>query len=260
MSGERTSGSQGARNVLEVRGLTVSYGAVRALRDVSLTVNDGEIVSVIGPNGAGKSTLLWTVAGAVAPEAGDIRYGDADLVSLQPEAIARLGLALVPEGRHIFRTLTVRENLQLARPVRRLRTESPLADGFRSVFDRFPVLERRLESPAGQLSGGEAQQLAIARALLMEPRLLLLDEPSFGLGPMVVELLFEELARLREEGMTILLVEQNASKAVQLADRTYVLRSGEIEREGTRQDLLSETDFVSAYFGAEEASSATAPL
>ncbi len=246
--------------MLEVQDLTVSYGAVRALRNASLTVNDGEIVSVIGPNGAGKSTLLWTVAGAVAPEAGTVRYGDVDLIALKPEAVARLGLTLVPEGRHIFRTLTVRENLQLARSVRRLRTESPLADGLRGIFDRFPVLEARLESPAGQLSGGEAQQLAIARALLMEPRLLLLDEPSFGLGPMVVEMLFEELARLRGEGMTILLVEQNASKAVELADRTYVLRSGEIEREGTRDNLLSETDFVSAYFGSEGAGDAAAPL
>jgi len=246
--------------LLEVSNLTVSYGAVRALRGVTLRVDDGEIVAVIGPNGAGKSTLLWSVAGTIGSDAGTIRYDNAEISSAKPETVARMGLVLVPEGRHIFRNLTVRENLQLARTVRRLRTESPLEEGMAEVFDRFPVLAERLASPAGQLSGGEAQQLAIARALLMEPRLLLLDEPSFGLGPLVVELLFQELGRLRNEGMTILLVEQNALQAVELADRTYVLRTGEIEREGTRDGLMRETDFVSAYFGGEEASDAAAPL
>ena len=246
--------------MLEVENLTVSYGAVRALRGITLKVADGEIVAVIGPNGAGKSTLIWTITGTVAPDDGDVRLDGTSLVSLKPEAIARLGISLVPEGRHIFRKLTVGENLQLARTVRRRRAGASLEDGLRDVFDRFPVLERRLSSPAGQLSGGEAQQLAIARALLMNPQLMLLDEPSFGLGPMVVEEVFAELRRLRDEGVTILLVEQNASKAVELADRTYVLRTGEIEREGTRDELLTETDFASAYFGAEEESDAAAPL
>jgi branched-chain amino acid transport system ATP-binding protein len=247
----------GPATMLEVDRLSVHYGAVRALRGISLRVAEGEIVAVIGPNGAGKSTLLWTIAGVLSPVAGEVRFLGHALGGRPPEAIARDGVALVPEGRHIFRTLTVRENLILG--VRRKRGASR-EDAFQDVFERFPVLERRLSSPAGQLSGGEAQQLAIARALLMRPRLLLLDEPSFGLAPLVVEEVFSTLERLRSEGMTILLIEQNAAQAVKLADRTYVLRTGEVEREGTGQQLLNETDFVSAYFGEEGSKGASASL
>jgi branched-chain amino acid transport system ATP-binding protein len=245
--------------MLEVDRLSVQYGAVRALRGISLRVAEGEIVAVIGPNGAGKSTLLWTIAGVVAPSGGSVRFLDAEITGRPPEAIARDGIALVPEGRHIFRTLTVRENLLMGVGVRRRRGSSR-DDGFEEVFARFPVLERRLSSPAGQLSGGEAQQLAIARALLMRPRLLLLDEPSFGLAPLIVGEVFATLDRLRDEGSTILLIEQNAAQAVRLADRTYVLRTGEIEREAAGDQLLNETDFVSAYFGGEESRSAPARL
>lgn len=245
--------------MLEVRDLAVHYGAVRALRRVSLSVHEGEIVAVIGPNGAGKSTLLWTVAGVVAPASGDVVFDGETVLGNRPETIAGRGLALVPEGRHIFRTLTVRENLDLARVVAR-RRGFDVGEGLADVFERFPVLQRRLSSPAGQLSGGEAQQLAIARALLMRPSLLLLDEPSFGLAPLVVEGVFRELERLRADGMTILLVEQNASQAVALADRTYVLNTGEIEREGTREEVMGQTDFMTAYFGAEGGDSAPAHL
>jgi branched-chain amino acid transport system ATP-binding protein len=188
-----------------------------------------------------------------------VRFLGKDLRGRAPEATAREGIALVPEGRHIFRTLTVRENLLMGVGVRRLRGATR-DDGFDEVFERFPVLERRMSSQAGQLSGGEAQQLAIARALLMRPRLLLLDEPSFGLAPLIVGDVFATLDRLRSEGSTILLIEQNAAQAVQLADRTYVLRTGEIERTGVRDELLKETDFVSAYFGEEGGQDAPASL
>jgi branched-chain amino acid transport system ATP-binding protein len=245
--------------MLDIEGLSVNYGAVRALRGISLNVSEGEIVAVIGPNGAGKSTLLWTIAGVVPPSGGAVRFLGKDLRGRAPEATAREGIALVPEGRHIFRTLTVRENLLMGVGVRRLRGATR-DDGFDEVFERFPVLERRMSSPAGQLSGGEAQQLAIARALLMRPRLLLLDEPSFGLAPLIVGDVFATLDRLRSEGSTILLIEQNAAQAVQLADRTYVLRTGEIERTGVRDELLKETDFVSAYFGEEGGQDAPASL
>jgi branched-chain amino acid transport system ATP-binding protein len=245
--------------MLDIEGLSVNYGAVRALRGISLHVSEGEIVAVIGPNGAGKSTLLWTIAGVVPPSGGAVRFLGKDLRGRAPEATAREGIALVPEGRHIFRTLTVRENLLMGVGVRRLRGATR-DDGFDEVFERFPVLERRMSSPAGQLSGGEAQQLAIARALLMRPRLLLLDEPSFGLAPLIVGDVFATLDRLRSEGSTILLIEQNAAQAVQLADRTYVLRTGEIERTGVRDELLKETDFVSAYFGEEGGQAAPASL
>jgi branched-chain amino acid transport system ATP-binding protein len=245
--------------MLDIEGLSVNYGAVRALRGISLHVSEGEIVAVIGPNGAGKSTLLWTIAGVVPPSGGAVRFLGKDLRGRAPEATAREGIALVPEGRHIFRTLTVRENLLMGVGVRRLRGATR-DDGFDEVFERFPVLERRMSSPAGQLSGGEAQQLAIARALLMRPRLLLLDEPSFGLAPLIVGDVFATLDRLRSEGSTILLIEQNAAQAVQLADRTYVLRTGEIERTGVRDELLKETDFVSAYFGEEGGQDAPASL
>jgi branched-chain amino acid transport system ATP-binding protein len=245
--------------MLDIEGLSVNYGAVRALRGISLHVSEGEIVAVIGPTGAGKSTLLWTIAGVVPPSGGAVRFLGKDLRGRAPEATAREGIALVPEGRHIFRTLTVRENLLMGVGVRRLRGATR-DDGFDEVFERFPVLERRMSSPAGQLSGGEAQQLAIARALLMRPRLLLLDEPSFGLAPLIVGDVFATLDRLRSEGSTILLIEQNAAQAVQLADRTYVLRTGEIERTGVRDELLKETDFVSAYFGEEGGQDAPASL
>lgn len=244
--------------LLEIKNLSVDYGGVHALRGISLAVDEGEIVSVIGPNGAGKSTLLWTISGVVSPRSGEVRFDGGSLVGSKPETIVRNGVALVPEGRHIFRTLTVRENLLMSGIVRRKRARSETDDGLADVFRRFPVLEARLQSPAGQLSGGEAQQLAIARALLMRPRLLMLDEPSFGLAPKVVEDVFSELRRLRLDGVTILLVEQNASQAVALADRTYVLRTGEIAHHGTSAQMQEETDFASAYFGEEEGENASA--
>lgn len=233
--------------MLRVDGLNVTYGPVRALRGVSIEVRRGRTVSVIGPNGAGKSTLLWTITGLLKPAAGTIELDGEMIAGLKPETVARRGLAIVPEGRHNFLTLTVADNLRLARIAGRRRGGDE--ELYERTLDRFPVLRRRLGSPAGQLSGGEAQQLAIARALLTKPLVLLLDEPSFGLAPLTVEAVFEELLGLKEEGMTVLMVEQNAGKALEVADDAYILSNGEVESASSADSLMSKEDFDAAYFG-----------
>jgi branched-chain amino acid transport system ATP-binding protein len=235
--------------VLEVADLRVAYDAVMALRGVSMRVDEGEIVAVIGANGAGKSTLLWSISGVVKPLSGSIRFRGDRIDGQRPEAIARKGLSLVPEGRHIFGALTVRENLELGARARGRLSGSEVDDLLGLAINRFPFLERRLQSPAGQLSGGEQQQLAIARALVARPKFMLLDEPSFGLAPLIVERVMEELAQLRRDGITVLLIEQVAGIAVELADRTYVLRNGEVELSGNREELLARADFAAAYLG-----------
>jgi branched-chain amino acid transport system ATP-binding protein len=235
--------------VLEVADLRVAYDAVMALRGVSMRVDEGEIVAVIGANGAGKSTLLWSISGVVKPLSGSIHFQGERIDGQRPEAIARRGLSLVPEGRHIFGALTVRENLELGARAQGRLSRSELDDLIGVATGRFPFLEQRLQSPAGQLSGGEQQQLAIARALLARPKFMLLDEPSFGLAPLIVERVMEELAQLRKEGITVLLIEQVAGIAVELADRTYVLRNGEVELSGNREELLARADFAAAYLG-----------
>jgi branched-chain amino acid transport system ATP-binding protein len=235
--------------MLHVDTLEVAHGSVTALRGVSLEVNANEIVAIIGANGAGKSTLLWTISGIYRPRKGEIQFEGARISGRRPEAVARRGITLVPEGRHVFASLTVRENLEMSRSVHKRRGTHDWSRDLELVFDRFPILADRSHSPAGQLSGGEQQQLVIGRALLCRPRLLLLDEPSLGLAPKVVESVFSVLGELRLEGVTVLLVEQAAALAVNLADRAYLLRNGQVEVSGTRQELLSRTDFVSAYFG-----------
>ena len=236
--------------MLEIDELHVSYGRVPALKGISLVVEKGEIVALVGPNGAGKSTTLSTVFGLVRPDSGSISLEGKPLRGMPPERIVRLGLALVPEGRHIFGTLTVGENLLLGttpRPDRRA-----FRDELGEIFARFPILETYFDSPAGRLSGGEQQQLAIARALLSRPRLLLLDEPSLGLAPLMVDLVFEILGELRDEGVTVLLVEQNATRTVEFADRTYVLRDGVVRHSGTRDELVGRLDLAHAYLGVRE--------
>jgi branched-chain amino acid transport system ATP-binding protein len=233
--------------VLRVEDLRVNYGRVPALKGVSLEVREGEIVGLVGPNGAGKSTLLSAVFGLLQPASGRIELEGRSLVGLAPERIVRLGLGLVPEGRHIFNTLTVAENLEVGATGRAVR--AGLSEDLARIFERFPVLERYAKAPAGRLSGGEQQQLAIARALLSRPRLMLLDEPSLGLAPVVIDLVFDVLGELREEGVTILLVEQNAARAIELADRSYVLRTGEVALSGDRETLLRETSFEATYLG-----------
>jgi branched-chain amino acid transport system ATP-binding protein len=216
---------------LEVRGLSVLYGRVRALRDVSLRVDRGELVTVVGPNGAGKSTVLRAIAGEVPISAGTVAIDGTPVAGLAMEDIVRLGVAAVPEGRELFGPLTVRQNLALgayARP--RADRRAAMGAELDAVLDLFPVLRARLDQAAGTLSGGEQQMLAIGRALMARPRLLLLDEPSVGLAPLVVGLIFRAIERLKREGLTILLVEQNARAAFRIADRGYALGPGGVMR------------------------------
>jgi branched-chain amino acid transport system ATP-binding protein len=231
--------------ILKLEGVEVRYGRAPAVRGVDLELRKGEIVTLIGPNGAGKSSTLKAIFGLVRPTAGTIAYRDTPLVGRRPEAIARLGIALVPEGRHIFQTLTVAENLALGGAARGRVGDATLA----GVLARFPVLERYYRKPAAGLSGGEQQQLAIARALLAEPELLILDEPSLGLAPLVTREVFAALASLRDDGLTVLLVEQNAKQALALADRAYVLRSGAVVASGAADRLARSPEIAAAYLG-----------
>jgi branched-chain amino acid transport system ATP-binding protein len=231
--------------LLEVRRLTARYGPITAVREASLDVNEGEIVALLGANGAGKTTTLAAISGLVA-RTGAIRLDGAEISKLRPEQIVRRGMSLAPEGRRIFAGLTVAENLALGAAV--------LKDGVKEQRERllelFPVLGRRLNAPARTLSGGEQQQLAIARSLMSRPRLLLLDEPTLGLAPTLVGLVFELIGRLRaEEGMTVLLVEQNVHRALDLCDRAYVMRTGRIELEGTPAELRRTTQIEETYLG-----------
>jgi branched-chain amino acid transport system ATP-binding protein len=232
--------------MLEVTDLGVAYGGVPAVQGVTLEVRSGEIVSLVGSNGAGKTSTLMAVFGVVRPVRGSITFEGRSIVGLAPEQVARGGIALVPEGRHIFASLTVAENLRLGAVAR---DRAAAGEELDRVLSLFPILKTRYASSAAVLSGGEQQQLAIGRALMAGPRLLLLDEPSLGLAPKVVEQVFDTLLTLRSEGMTILLVEQNALQAVELADRAYVLSTGRIAMAGDRVDLLADPRFEAAYLG-----------
>ena len=236
--------------MLEVSSLEVRYGSVPAVRGVDLRVDRGEIVGLIGPNGAGKSTTLHAIMGAVRPAAGDIRLAGTSIVGRMPERVVREGVALVPEGRRIFAELTVEENLRLGLSGRRTREGAEKA--VVAVYELFPIVEETKGRQAGLLSGGQQQQLAIARALVAEPRVLLLDEPSLGLAPTVVDRVFEVLQTIRERGVTILLVEQRAQRTVAFADRTYVLANGENRMTLTPGDAHDTDRLVAAYFGSAE--------
>jgi branched-chain amino acid transport system ATP-binding protein len=231
--------------VLELDGLTVLYGGVAAVRDLSLEVRAGEIVGLIGPNGAGKSTTLHAIMGAVPIHAGEVRLHDRSLRGDSPEDIARAGIALVPEGRRIYAELSVEENLRLGLAGRRSRegAETDLQD----VRELFPVIEEFRSRPAGLLSGGQQQQLAIARALAAGPGVLLLDEPSLGLAPRLVDVVFEALAAIRERGICVLLVEQRAQRTVALADRTYLLANGQLRLVLTPEEAHDTERMVAAY-------------
>jgi branched-chain amino acid transport system ATP-binding protein len=233
--------------VLELREVTTRYGAVTALDAVSLRVDEGELVALVGPNGAGKTTLLNTVAGLLRPAAGSIELRGERIAGAEPATLVRRGLALVPEHRRIFKDLTVEENLKLAGAsvaarVRRERVHEVAID--------FPVLREKWRVSAGYLSGGEAQQLAVARALMCDPQLLLLDEPTLGLAPTLVDTVFELLVRLRAGGRTILVVEQNAHRALAIADRGYVLRSGRMVAEGAGAVLADDPQLFESFLGA----------
>jgi branched-chain amino acid transport system ATP-binding protein len=230
---------------LAVEGLEVRHGAVTAVRGLSFEVDRGEIVGLIGPNGAGKSSTLHAIMGAIRPTGGDVRINGASVVGRRPEDVARRGVALVPEGRRIFAELTVEENLLLGLAGRRRR--EGVAEDMRRVFDLFPIVEEARRRKAGTLSGGQQQQLAIARALVADPEVLLLDEPSLGLAPRVVDLVFEALAAIRERGLAILLVEQRAQRTVAFTDRSHVLSKGQL-RLTLGPESAGDTDaLVSAY-------------
>jgi branched-chain amino acid transport system ATP-binding protein len=246
-----------AAALLDVTGLVVRYGAVTAVRGVDIKVGAGEIVSLVGPNGAGKTSLVSAIAGIVAPVAGSIVFAGKPLAGLALEDVVAQGLALVPEGRHIFASLTVMENLLLGATVR-TDMDNVRADIDRA-FDLFPILGRRRRQPAGQLSGGEQQQLAIARALLSRPRLLMLDEPSLGLAPTVVDQVYGLLKSLREQGLTILLIEQNAERVFGLSDQVHVMSGGEIGLRGTAAAIKGDPRFDAAYFGVHMRQPPSAP-
>ena len=232
-------------SVLQVKGVEIAYGGVVAASGVSLEVGEGEIVGLIGPNGAGKSTTLHAIMGLVPLRAGDVLLDGRSLRGRSPEAIARRGVALVPEGRRLFGELTVEENLRLGLAAKRRSVGGNGA--FTDVYELFPILEEFRERSAGALSGGQQQQLAIARALVARPRVLLLDEPSLGLAPTVVDLVFSTLQTIRDRGLSILLVEQRAQRTVALADRTHVLANAELRLLLTPDDAADTDRMVAAY-------------
>jgi branched-chain amino acid transport system ATP-binding protein len=233
--------------VLVLDDVHARYGAIAALRGISIKVERGEMVALIGANGAGKTTTLVTIAGVLRPTQGSITFEGRSIIGQSPEDIVRKGLALVPEGRHIFPALTVEENLRRGAAIRSDR--EAIQRDVDEMCQRFPILGERLRQPGGTLSGGEQQQLAIARGLMSRPKLLMLDEPSLGLAPMLVGEIFELVAQLRETGVTILLVEQNVERTLEIADRVYLMNTGQVEFEGTAGELRQRVDIASAYLG-----------
>jgi branched-chain amino acid transport system ATP-binding protein len=236
------------RPLLALEHVTSGYGPVVAVRDVSLEVYPGEIVALLGANGAGKSTTLMTIAGLVRASAGSVIFDGQEVQRLRPEDIVRRGIAVAPEGRRIFSHLTVTENLRLGAATRR--DKDRIAADMDTQFSMFPVLRERQKQLAGTLSGGEQQMLALARALMSRPKLMLLDEPSLGLAPRLVAQIFELLAQLPKSGMTVLLVEQNVRLALDVASRGYVLASGEVQVAGSSGELRTEVDLEKVYLGA----------
>ncbi len=235
--------------MLSIRALCTSYGLFEALKGISLEVNKGEIVCLIGSNGAGKSTTLMTISGAIRPDDGDIIFEGARVGGIKPEEIVRRGISHVPEGRRIFPHLTVTENLEIGAYSVRAGRQKEISSGIKKIFDMFPVLAERARQPGGTLSGGEQQMLAIGRALMSGPKMLLLDEPSLGLAPIMVSKVFKIIRDINRMGVAILLVEQNAHAALHLAKRGYVLENGMITISGTGEELLGNAQVKKAYLG-----------
>lgn len=233
--------------LLEIENVNVFYGDAQAIWNASLNVESNKITALIGSNGAGKSTLLKTISGVIRPRDGQILFAKNNLVGLKPEKVAALGISHIPEGRRLFGELTVMENLELGAYLPDARPKKQ--ESLDHVFTLFPVLKDRLNQVAGTLSGGEQQMLAIGRALMTRPSLLLLDEPSLGLAPRIVKLLFDIIKKLNDDGATILLVEQNVRKTLEIADYAYVLRTGVMKMEGNPEDLIKQTDFRKAFLG-----------
>ena len=233
--------------LLTVEDLQVSYGLIRAIKGVSFEVNEGEIVALIGANGAGKTTIMHALCNLIPKQAGSVRLGDTDITNMPPHKLVPLGMAQVPEGRRIFQELTVAENLRLGAYTRKDKAE--YQETLEKMFARFPILKERRSQIAGTLSGGEQQMLAMSRALMSHPKLILMDEPSMGLSPLYVNTIFDMIRQINEEGTTVLLVEQNAKKALSIADRAYVLEIGKIAKTGTGEELLSDDSIRRAYLG-----------
>lgn len=234
--------------MLEVKNLSVSYGAIEAVKDISFTVNAGEIVSLIGANGAGKTTTLHTITGLVPAKSGSVMYNGVDLLKTHNNKIVTLGMAHIPEGRHVFTRMSVEENLEMG--AFSLKDQSDLKKDLDMVYGLFPRLKERRNQKAGTLSGGEQQMLAMGRALMSHPKTILMDEPSMGLSPKLVKEIFSIIRKLHEQGITILLVEQNAKMALSIADRAYVLETGRITMEGDAKELLNNEQVRKADLGA----------
>lgn len=234
--------------MLKVSNLNVSYGAVHAIHNVNLEVNEGEIVSLIGANGAGKTTILNTITGLKDATSGSITYNDTDLRKIDPSNIVTLGMAHVPEGRHVFSQMTVEENLKMGAYYRKDKPKIEL--DIYDIYKRFPRLKERYKQTAGTLSGGEQQMLAMGRAIMSQPKILLMDEPSMGLSPLLIKEIFKIVEELHDTGITILLVEQNAKMALSIADRAYVLETGHVSMTGNAKELLADDIIRKAYLGA----------
>lgn len=233
--------------MLVLENVNVYYGAIHALKGISMEVNEGEIVTLIGSNGAGKSTSLKTISGLLRPKEGTIKFNGADLTQIQPQAIVSQGISQVPEGRHVFTNMTVLENLELGAYLRKDKAE--LKKDIEKVYTLFPRLKERKGQLSGTLSGGEQQMLAMGRALMSHPKLLLLDEPSMGLAPILVKQIFSIIQEINKSGTTVLLVEQNAHMALSIADRAYVLETGKIVLSGKADELASSKEVQKAYLG-----------
>ena len=233
--------------MLRVENLAVNYGMINAVRGVNFEVNQGEIVSLIGANGAGKSTILRTISGLIKPASGTLTYEGQSITKTNAQKIVQLGISHVPEGRHVFKGLSVRENLEMGAFLRKDRTN--IEEDIQAVYDRFPVLGERQKQDASTLSGGEQQMLAMGRALMSKPKLLLLDEPSMGLAPIFIQEIFNIIQQIQAQGTTVLLIEQNAKMALSIASRGYVLETGKIVLSGTGQELLESDAVQKAYLG-----------
>jgi branched-chain amino acid transport system ATP-binding protein len=233
--------------MLQVKDLSISYGAIQAVRHVDFEVKKGEIVTLIGANGAGKSTILKTISGIVKPQSGSIEYQNESLVGKKAPQIVAAGVSQVPEGRHVFPAMTVMENLQLGSYLQKNRDQ--IDQRLQEIFEMFPILKERQHQDAATLSGGEQQMLVMARAMMANPELLLLDEPSMGLAPIYIQKVFDIIQKINAQGTTILLIEQNAHQALSIADRGYVIASGEIQLSGSGQTLLNDPKVKRAYLG-----------
>ena len=233
--------------LLEVKNLYVNYGMIKAIKGVSFEVYEGEIVSLIGANGAGKTTIMHAINHLIESQSGQILFENNDLTKIAPHKIVNLGLTQVPEGRRVFSELSVKDNLILGAYSRKDKKE--FEETLKSVYEKFPILKERENQEAGTLSGGEQQMLAVGRALMSHPKVLLLDEPSMGLSPLYVDIIFKTIKEINEAGTTIFLVEQNAKKALSIATRAYVIETGNITKVGTGKELLNDEDVIKAYLG-----------